>query len=246
MNAKAKQITLYLLLLSPVTAMAQAWEYVNLRQYRVKDPDLLKAFIKQAYPIFNKSKRAPVVNRVAATSESGRIYAATYFATMDQFSAFVKEFNTDFEEYSKTAGSLAQNQLDNLEGGYDDVLWKLDKDMTYIPPTVDPAKLAWRKLHFVTVKQGMMADYIATRKRIIEIEKQIGVEQATYVLTAAYGAPSNMILVSGLAASAVDYYTSAAARQKIRDGNPEILALRKKLTTLTSNTLVDQITMIPY
>ena len=114
MIAKSKTI-LFLLLLACTASMAQTWEYVNLRQYRIKDMDVMKAFVKSAYPFFNQSKRAPTVGRFAASGESGRIYAVTYFTTMDQFSTWVKERGNDFEEYSKTPGNLAKSMGDNIK-----------------------------------------------------------------------------------------------------------------------------------
>ncbi len=226
--------------------MAQAWEYVNLRQYRAKDNDLVQAFVKHAYPFFNKSKRVTAVNRISATGESGRIYAATYFATYDQFSTFLKERGNDWDEYSKTPGNFAQAQADNVEGATDDVLWKLEKDQSNIPAGFDPSKVAWRKLLFLTVKSGMMPEYLATYKKVIEAEKKAGINYPFYLFTVAYGAPSTTVLVSLPAANPLEYYTALAARQKLREANPEITAMRKKLGAMTSNTLIDQITMIPY
>ncbi len=235
-----------LLWIAGTTAAAQTWEYVNLRQFRVKDTDALKAFVKHAYPYFNKSTRIPVVNRVAATGESGRIYTATYFANMDQYFTFMKERSNNWDDYAKSPGNLAQSQIENTDGGTDDVLWKLDKDMSNIPAGVDPSKLPWRKLLFVTVKSGMMADFVATRKKIIEADKKLGLDFPVYFMTVAYGAPSNMVLISIPAANAVEFYTAAAARTKAREANAEVQALWKKLASMGSNSLIDQITMIPY
>lgn len=243
---KAKTKPLVFLLFICTTSMAQSWEYVNLRQYRVKDDDVLTAFVKHAYPWFNKSKRIPAVNRAVATGESGRVYGATYFSSMDQFTTFIKEWPNDWAEYAKSPGSQAQNLSDNMEGGVDDVLWHLDKDMTNVPAGVDVSKMAWRKLHFITVKSGMMADFSATRKQILEAEKKVGIDYPVLVMTVAFGAPTNMVLFSSPAANAADYYTAQAARAKIRSTHPEIIALWKKLGTMGSNALIDQITMVPY
>lgn len=235
-----------LLLLVSLTAMAQTWEYINLRQFRVKDTDVLKAFVKHAYPYFNKNTRIPVVNRTAATGESGRIYAVTYFANLDQFNTFLKERSANWDDYAKSPGNLAQSQIDNGEGGVDDVLWKLDKDMSTVPAGFDASKMPWRKLFFITVKAGMMPEFIATRKKIIEADKKLGLDYPVYYLTASYGAPTNMVLISVPAANAMEFYTAAAARTKTREANAEVQALWKKFRTLSSNTLIDQVTMIPY
>lgn len=226
--------------------MAQTWEYVNLRQYRVKDMDVMTAFVKSAYPFFSQSKRVPTAGRFAASGESGRMYAVAYFTNMDQFSNFLKERGNDWDDYSKTSGNLAKSQMDNIEGGVDDVLWHFQKDLSNIPAGYDGSKMLWRKLNFVTVKSGMMNDYIALMKQLMEAEKKAGITYTVLVLEVAYGAPSNTLLLSLPSASALDYYTGLAARQKIREANPELLVLRRKAAAMTSNTLVDQVTTIPY
>ena len=245
MITKSKTILLLLLLVCSAS-MAQTWEYVNLRQYRVKDMDVLKAFVKNAYPFFNQSKRAPTVGRFAASGESGRIYAATYLTTMDQFSMLVKERGNDFEEYSKSPGNLAKSMGENVDGGTDDVLWHYNKDLSNIPAGYDGTKMLWRKLNFVTVKSGMMDDYIALMKQLNEAEKKAGISYTVLVFEVAYGAPSNTLLISLPAANAVEYYTGLAARLKIREANPELLVMRRKAASMTTNTLIDQVTTIPY
>lgn len=118
--------------------------------------------------------------------------------------------------------------------------------MSNIPAGYDGTKMMWRKINFVTVKSGMMEDYIATMKKVIEAEKKAGLNYTYLMFTVAYGAPDNMIMLSYPAASSLDYYTALTARQKIREANPEIGALRRKATSMTTNTLVDQLTTIPY
>jgi hypothetical protein len=83
-------------------------------------------------------------------------------------------------------------------------------------------------------------------KKVMEAEKKAGLNYTFLMFTAAYGAPSNTVLLSLPATSAVDYYTALAARQKVREANPEILALRRKTSTMTTNTLIDQVTTISY
>lgn len=241
-----KFILLCILGLCSTAVMAQNWEYINLRQYRAKDDDAVQAFVKHAYPYFAKSKRVPAVNRLAASSESGRYYAVTFFADYDQFITFLKERGNDWDEYSKSPGNLAKSITDNVEGGVDDVLWKLERDQSSTPAGTDPSKMMWRKLHFVTVRAGMMVDFLASWKKVMELEKMAGIAFPVYVLTAVYGAPNNMVLVSLPAANAAEYYTALATRQKMRQGNPEIAALRKKIGSMSSGSLIDQLTMIPY
>ena len=238
--------TTCIVMLFCVTAMAQNWDYISMRQFRVKDQDAFKAFVKHAYPFLNKNTRVPVVNRIAATGESGRIYAATFFTTMDQFSTFLKERSTVWEEYSKSPGNLAQSQMTNMESGTDDVLWKLDREMTNIPAGLDVTNLMWRKFFFVTVKPGMMDEFIALRKQIKEADKKIGVDYPVVYLTAVYGAPNNMVLISLPANNALEFYTAAAARTKAREASAENQALWKKFSALGSNAVIDQITMVPY
>lgn len=245
-DVRKSLFTLCLALIACTAAVAQSWEYVNLRQFRVKDPDAFKAFVKHAYPFFNKNTRMPVVNRAAATGESGRMYAVTYFATLDQFNTFLKERGNNWDEYAKSPGNLAQSQIDNSDGGVDDVLWKLDKDMSNVPAGVDVSKLPWRKLYFLTVKPGMMDDFIAARKQIKEADKKLGIDYTVLYMTVAYGAPTNMVLISLPATNAVEFYTAAAARAKAREGNAEWQALWKKFGGMSSNALIDQTTMIPY
>lgn len=245
MKTKSK-IVLSLLLLICTASMAQTWEYVNLRQYRVKDMDVLTAFVKNAYPYFNQNSRVTTAGRFAASGESGRIYAATYFTTMDQFTNFLKERNNVWDEYAKSAGNLAQSQIDNTDGGTVDVLWHLNKDLSNIPTGYDGSKMTWRKLHFVTIKPGMMNEYEALMKKVLEAEKKAGIIYTELIFNVVYGAPSNTLLLSLPTSNALDYYTGLAARQKIREANPEIVTMRKKLVSMTSNTLLDQITSIQY
>ncbi len=247
MNPLRKSLVAFcLLLFAGVPALAQAWEYVNLRQLRVKDTDVFKTYVKHAFPYLNKNGKVLAVNRAAATGESGRMYVATYFASMDNVTTFLKERRNDWDEYMKSPGNLAQSQIDNSDGGADDVLWKLDKDMSNTPAGVDISKMAWRKLIFVTVKPGMMDAFIATRKQIKEADKKLGLDYPILYMTASYGAPANLVLISIPAANAVEFYTAAAARAKAREANPDVQALWKKWGTMGSNALIDQITMIPY
>ncbi len=246
MNRKSIPILLGLLLLGCSCMLAQNFDYVNLRQYRVKSSDDLTAFVKHAYPYFNKSTQIPAVNRLVGNGESGRVYAATYFANLDQFTAFIEEFSTVFEEYSKTPGNLGQKMLDNIEGGIDDVLWKVDKEMSNIPANADVTKMPWRKVYFITVKTGMMAEFNATRKKMMEADKKMGIDYPALYMTVTYGAPNNMVMISLPATNALDFYTAAAARTKTREANAEYQALRKKFASMGSNTLIDQLTMIPY
>lgn len=239
-------VVLGLLLLGSTPLLAQNFEYINLRQFRNKSNDDFAAFVKHAYPYFNKSAKIPAMNRLAGTGESGRSYSATYFANYDQFTSWAKEFGNVFEEYSKTPGNMAQKQMDNVEGGIDDVLWQVNKDMSNAPAGIDVSKMNWRKLFFVTVKSGMMDEFVATRKKLIEADKKLGISYPVLYLTAAYGAPSNLVLISVPAANAQEFYTAAAARVKLRDASPEATELWKKFRTLSSNTLIDQVTMIPY
>jgi hypothetical protein len=118
--------------------------------------------------------------------------------------------------------------------------------MSNTPAGVDVSKMPWRKLFFITIKTGMMAEFIATRKKIIEADKKLGLDYPVYYLTASYGAPTNMVLISVPAANAMEFYTAAAARTKTREANAEVQALWNKFRTLSSNTLIDQVTMIPY
>lgn len=246
MITKSKTILLLLLLLACAASSAQTWEYVNVRQYRSKDLDVTKAFVKSAYPFFNQSKLAPTVGRFAASGESGRIYAVTYLTTMDQFSTWVKERGNIFEEYSKSPGNLAKSMGDNMEGGVDDVLWHFNKDLSNVPAGYDGSKMLWRKLNFITVKSGMMDEYIALMKQLNEAEKKAGITFTVLVFDVAYGAPTNTLLLSLPAVSALEYYTGLAARLKIREANPELLAMRRKAAAMTTNTLIDQVTTIPY
>ncbi len=246
MNRKSIPILVGLLLFSCSSLLAQNFDYVNLRQYRVKNQDDLAAFVKHAYPYFNKSTQIPAVNRLVGNGESGRVYAATYFANLDQFTAFIEEFSTVFEEYSKTPDNLGQKMLDNIEGGIDDVLWKVDKEMSSIPANSDVTKLPWRKVYFITVKTGMMAEFTATRKKIMEADKKMGISYPALYMTVTYGAPNNMVMISLPATNAVDFYTAAAARARTREANAEYQALRKKFGSLSSNALIDQLTIIPY
>ena len=245
MIARSKNF-LILLLLTCSTAVAQNWEYVNLRQYRVKDMDVLNAFVKHAYPYLNQSKSLPTAGRFAASSESGRIYSAVYLTSMDQFANFIKERDKVLEEYGKTPGNLRQAMNANIDGGIDDVLWHYEKDLSNMPAGYDGSKMLWRKLNFVTVKSGMMEEYVATMKKVIEAEKKAGLNYTYLMFSVAYGAPTNTILISYPSTSQIDYYTALAARQKIREANPEILTLRRKATAMTSNTLIDQTTTIQY
>src|SRR5258706_4491495 len=105
---------------------------------------------------------------------------------------------------------------DNIEGGIDDVLWHFNKDLSNIPVGYDGTKMLWRKLNFVTVKSGMMDDYIALMKQLNEAEKKAGIAYTVLVFEVAYGAPSNTLLISLPTASALEYYTGLAARLKIR------------------------------
>lgn len=247
MNPFKKSLLPFLfLLLAAVPAVSQAWEYVNLRQLRVKDTDVFKAYVKHAFPYLNKNGKVAAVNRAAATGESGRMYVATYFASMDQVPTFLKERRNDWDAYMKTPGNLGQSQIDNSDGGADDVLWKLDKDMSNTPAGVDISKLAWRKLVFVTVKPGMMEAFIALRKQMKEADMKLGLDYPVLYMTVAYGAPANLVLISIPAANAVEFYTAAAARAKVREANPDVQALWKKWGTMGSNALIDQLTMIPY
>lgn len=243
---KKSLLPFFLLLLAGIPAVAQAWEYVNLRQLRVKDPDVFKAYVMHAFPYLNKNGKVAAVNRAAATGESGRMYVATYFASIDQVTIFIKERRNDWDAYMKSPGNLGQSQIDNSDGSPDDVLWKLDKDMSNTPAGIDISKLAWRKLYFVTVKPGMMDAFIATRKQIKEADKMLGLDYPVLYMTVAYGAPTNMVLISIPAANALEFYTAAAARAKAREGNPDVQALWKKWGAMGSNALIDQITMIPY
>lgn len=245
MITKSKIIFL-LLFLACYSAMAQPWEYVNLRQYRVKDMDVLTAFVKHAYPFFNQNKRVATAGRFASSGESGRIYSATYFTSMDQFSNFLKERGNVWDEYSKSTGSLAQSQDDNTDGGVADVLWHLNKELSSIPTGYDGTKMMWRKLNFVTVKSGMMAEYVAMMKKVIEAEKKAGLNYTALIFDVVYGAPTNTLLLSLPSTSAIEYYTALAARQKVREANPEILVMRRKMSAMTSNTLIDQVTTIQY
>ncbi len=246
MNRISIPVVLSLILLGCTSMLAQTFDYINLRQYRVKSQDDLAAFVKHAYPYFNKSTQIPAVTRLVSNGESGRVYAATYFANLDQFSAFIEEFNSVFEEYAKTPGNLGQKMLDNVEGGIDDVLWKVDKALSNLPASLDVSKMPWRKVYFITVKNGMMAEFTATRKKMMEADKKMGIDYPSTFLTVTYGAPNNMVMISLPATNALEFYTAAAARTKTREGNAEYQALRKKYASLSTNTLIDQLTMIPY
>lgn len=232
--------------LSCTCAMAQTWEYVNLRQYRVKDVDVLTSFVKSAFPFMNQSKTMPTAGRFAATSESGRVYSAVYLTSLDQFATFLKERGKVLEEYGKTPGNVGEAMGATIDGGIDDVLWHYEKDMSNVPAGYDGSKMMWRKLNFITVKSGMMQEYKETMMKVIEAEKKAGLNYTYLMFTVAYGAPTNMVMMSYPAANSLDYYTGLAARQKIREANPEIGALRRKATSMTTNTLVDQTTTIPY
>ncbi len=245
MIQKSKTLLL-LLFLSCTCAMAQTWEYVNLRQYRVKDVDVLTSFVKSAFPFMNQSKTMPTAGRFAATSESGRVYSAVYLTSLDQFATFLKERGKVLEEYGKTPGNVGEAMGATIDGGIDDVLWHYEKDMSNVPAGYDGSKMMWRKLNFITVKSGMMQEYKETMMKVIEAEKKAGLNYTYLMFTVAYGAPTNMVMMSYPAANSLDYYTGLAARQKIREANPEIGALRRKATSMTTNTLVDQTTTIPY
>ena len=242
--------TIYLLLLMVITTtslIAQLnWEYVNLRQYRVKDMDVLKSFVKSAYPFMSQAKSMPTAGRFIASGESGRIYAVVYLTNLDQFANFIKERGKVLQDYAKTPGNVSEAMMANIDGGIFDVLWHLEKDMSNIPAGYEGGKMLWRKLNFVTVKSGMMDEYIAAMKEVMEAEKKAGLNYTYLMFTATYGAPNNMVMLSLPAASALDYYTALAARQKIREANPELLALRRKANAMTTNTLIDQVTTIPY
>ncbi|MBY0433490.1 MAG: hypothetical protein K2U26_05215 [Cyclobacteriaceae bacterium] len=92
----------------------------------------------------------------------------------------------------------------------------------------------------------MMAEYMAAMKQVMEAEKKAGLNYTVLVFTAVYGAPNNTVLLSLPATSSLDYYAGLAARQKVREANPELLALRRKAAAMTTNTLIDQVTTIPY
>ena len=236
-----------LLVLACTSAVAQInWEYVNLRQYRVKDMDVLNSFVKTAYPFMNQSKSVPTAGRFIASGESGRIYAAVYLTNLDQFATFIKERGKLLEDYAKTPGNVADAMTATIDGGLDDVLWHWEKDMSNIPVGYDGTKMLWRKLNFVTVKSGMMNEYKDTMKKLFEAEKKVGINHTHLMFTATYGAPNNMVLISYPAANALEYYTGLAARQKIREANPELIALRRKANAMTSNALIDQVTTITY
>lgn len=239
------KILLFFILLSSAT-MAQGWEYVNLRQYRVKDMDAFTAFVKSAYPFFSQYKRIPNAGRFVSSGESGRIYGATYFTSMDQFTTYLKERGSMWDEYSKSPGNLAKSLEDNTDGGVADVLWQVNKEVSLIPTGYDGSKMTWRKINFVTVKAGMMEDYLALLKKVLEAETKAGITYTALVFSVAYGAPTNTLLLSLPSTSSLDYYTGLAARQKVREANPEILAMRRKMTALTTNTLIDQLTTIAY
>lgn len=244
---KKSNSVLLLIMLVCTSAMAQMnWEYVNLRQYRVKDMDVLKTFVKSAYPFMNQAKSAPTAGRFVASGESGRIYAAVYLTNLDQFANYIKERDKVLQEYAKTPGNTAEAMTANIDGGLSDALWHWEKDKSSVPADYDGSKMLWRKLNFVTVKSGMMDQYLATMKQVMEAEKKAGLNYTFLMFRATYGAPSNMIMISLPAASSFEYYTALAARQKIREANPEILALRSKATAMTTNTLIDQVTTIPY
>ena len=238
---------LLLMVLTCTSAMAQLnWEYVNLRQYRVKDMEVLKSFIKTAYPYMNQAKSMPTAGRFAGSGESGRIYVAVYLTSLDQFANFVKERGKVLQEYAKTPGNVAEAMTANLDGGLDDVLWHWEKEISNIPTGYDGSKMLWRKLNFVTVKSGMVNDFLAAMKQLMEAEKKAGLNYTFLLFTAAYGAPDNTVLISYPAASSLEYYTALAARQKIREANPELIALRRKAMAMTTNTLIDQVSTIPY
>ncbi len=241
-----KTKTLLFFLLFSSATMAQGWEYVNLRQYRVKDMDAFTAYVNSAYPFFNQYKPIATAGRFVASGESGRIYGATYFTSMDQFTIFLKGRKSMWDEYSKSPGNLAKSLEENTDGGVADVLWQVDKEVSLIPAGYDGSKMTWRKLNFVTVKAGMMDDYLALLKKVLEAETKAGITYTALVFSVVYGTPTNTLLLSLPSTSAIDYYTALAARQKVREANPEILAMRRKMTAMTTNTLIDQLTTITY
>lgn len=247
MKTKNKSLLLLLSLLTLcMAAQSQSWEYVNVKQYRVKDIDAFQKYMKHSFPYFNKSQRAPVVSRVAGTSESGWIYTSTYFANYDQFANYLKAWPNEWEQYSKSPGNLAQDLAANLETGVDDILWKLNKELSVIPEGYDPSKTPWRKIYMITIKPGMMPEYVATWKKIIELNKILGTSFAIFVLNAVHGAPNNTLLISQPAESASAHYTAVSNRQKARQANPEITSLYKKISSLSSSTVIDHVTAIPY
>jgi hypothetical protein len=238
---------LMLMVLACTSAMAQLnWEYVNLRQYRVKDMDVLKSFVKSAYPFMNQAKSMPTAGRFVASGESGRIYAAVYLTNLDQFANFIKERSKVLEEYGKTPGNVAEAMGANLDGGLDDVPWHWEKDISNIPAGYEGSKMLWRKLNFVSVKSGMVDDFLAAMKQLMEAEKKAGLNYTVLMFTVAYGAPDNMVMISYPSVSSLEYYTALAARQKTREANPELIALRRKAMAMTTNTLIDQLSTIPY
>jgi hypothetical protein len=238
---------LLLMMLACTSAIAQMnWEYVNLRQYRVKDMEVLRSFVKSAYPFMNQAKSMPTAGRFIGAGESGRIYAAVYLTNLDQFANFMKERSNVLQEYGKTPGNVSKEMGANIEGGLDDILWHWEKEVSNIPANYEGAKMLWRKLNFVTVKSGMMNEFLAATKALMEAEKKAGINHTALMFRAAYGAPDNMVLISYPAASSLEYYTALAARQKIREANPELVALRRKAMAMTSNVLIDQVTTIPY
>jgi hypothetical protein len=246
MNKKS-HLLFVLLVLACTTAVAQMnWEYVNLRQYRVKDMEVLRSFIKTAYPFMNQAKSMPTAGRFAAAGESGRIYAATYLTDLNQFTNLVKERNKVLEEYGKSPGNVGEAMTATIDGPLDDVLWHYEKDMSNIPAGYEGSKMLWRKLYFITVKAGMMNEYMETMKKVMEMEKKAGINFTYLTFTVTYGAPNNTLLVSYPAANALEYYTALADRQKVREANPEIQALLRKATAMTSNTLIDHVTTITY
>lgn len=244
---KTKSFLLFLgMLIFAASVYAQSWEFVNLRQFRVKDVEAFQKFVKHAYPHFNKGKLAPAVDRLAATSESGRVYTATYFANLDQYNTYAKEWANEWALYSKSPGNLVQEFTSNLDTGIDEVLWKLNKEMTVRPEGFDPTKNPWRKLLFITIKPGKEEEYLATWLKIKEMHKTLGISYAIFVFTVSHGAPGNTLFVSIPAENALAHYTATANRSKIVQGNPEFTALYKKLKSLASHVLIDQITTIPY
>ena len=216
------------------------WMLMN--EYRVHD----ESVVQKNYPILRawylKADADIEVNRIAHTSESGRIYGLTFFKGPENFGTFMGTRVRLGDEFAAKEPAIVNENAKNANGPILRSTWIMRDSISTFEPGFKIENFDFRKLQFITVTADKTREFEAAVYKRLQIDAAHGIHYNSAVFKCVDGYPNNTYALFLPDKSMLDYYKNRDVRMSKRDAaKNDYGTLQKTLSDLGTVNRIDHL-----
>ncbi|MDB4900997.1 MAG: hypothetical protein JWQ63_278 [Mucilaginibacter sp.] len=233
-----------LFLLTGHTARAQndTTLWMALNEYRVHD----QSIFEKNYPIVRsfwlKADSGIENDRIAHTSESGRIYGSVMFKGSKNFGDFMGRRIKTNDAFNVKQPAIYKENMQNVNGPTTRSNWMRIDSLSSYEPGYKIANFDFRKMQFITVTFDKTKEFEAAISKRMKMDVSHGIKYNFVLFKCVDGYPTNTYMLILPDKSITDYYKNLELRNNKRDQNKaEYDEIRKELNQLSTVARIDHL-----